>query len=100
MPVQAFEKTMQEEFREMDSIPIDGNFDKEMEDNIFPVIRNIMYSNYNEDNQVAGQIIIGDGKCSTGCLCKKTNYHTNCGAYKRNYWVKFPGLHYAEGQNR
>lgn len=68
----AFEKTMQEEFRETGSVAIDWNFGKEMEDNSFQIIRNMMYSNYNEDNQVARQIITGDGKCSTGCFCKKT----------------------------
>lgn len=71
MPIQVFEKTMQEEFRETGSIAIDWNFGKEMEDNSFQKIRNMMYSNYNEDSHVARQIITGDGKCSTGCFCKK-----------------------------
>lgn len=31
-----------------------------------------MYSNYNEDDQVAVHVIIGDGKCFTECRCKKT----------------------------
>lgn len=72
MAVQAFEKTVQEKFRETGSVAINGNFGKKMEDGIFQIIRNIMNSNYNEDNQVAGQIIIRDGRCSTGYLCKKT----------------------------
>lgn len=71
MMFQAFEKTMQEEFREPGSIPIDGNCGKEMKDNLFQVIRNWMYSNYNEDDQVAGHIIIGGGECFTESLCKK-----------------------------
>lgn len=72
MPIQAFEKTMQEEFRKTGSVAIDWNFGKEMEDNSFKIIRNMMYSNYNEDDQVGRQIITGDGKYSTGCFCKKT----------------------------
>jgi len=66
---------MQYKFRETDLIAIGWNFVKEMKDSIFQIIRNVMYSNYNE--------VVN---APLGTFVKKLlNSHTNCGAYERNY---------------